>query len=885
MKPSPHDSSAWLVATKLHPPLLRADTIRRPRLEEALRRSVSSLPVTLLSAPAGYGKTTMLAALPHLLPDHRLAWVTLDSDDNDPIRFVGLLASALQRLHPECGGSAWPWLSGGAGGGTDLKRAVGALISDILTLLPDPFILVLDDLHFVTEPAVYIALEYLVDHQPPQLRLALGTRHDPPLRLARLAARRQLAELRRPDLGFSPAEAHQLLNETLGLNLSEAEVSILQERTEGWPAGLCLLAGPLGRLGADRGQLLAGLAHAERYALDFLAEEVLRDLPEDLRLFLLQTSVLPEMTPSLCRAVTGREDAGAVLEALYRQNLTIASITAEAEGEPVYRHHALFARLLSRLLERELPGELADLHRRAARAQRTAGRAIAHYLAAGLWDEAAQLMLPAGMDLLQRGMAETVRGWYTALPAEVRERYPHLTIQMARCEIHRGDYAAAGPLLRRARERFVAAGDPEGEANAISPLITVSYATDDRTSAALYLERALQLPQNPMLAVSSRLARAWLHLADCDWEAIERCIREALAIIHESGSPTANLIGVTYLSAPLAAVPGCIEPVERYCAEAAAPSLPQTPWRLGAEELATWPLLWRGRTEEALARAEAAEGFRRRLGGYPFIGNDLPVVLNLLHTARGDREAAGRAADCLVQRMEGAGRSRWMFHLHAAGRAMALLDRMDEARLLHRRLAELPVNMPLTEYLQQHLAGLLALLEGRQAEAAAALERAAGLEARLRNAWVGGSARLLQARLLLEQGKAEAALAAAEPVLATWERAGTPGFALPDGPAILPVLRLAAQRGTRAAARALQLFPRAATAAPAPSTATGLPEPLTHRECDVLRLLVAGRTNRQIGEELYITEETVKTHVAHILRKLDVTSRTQAAIRGRELGF
>ncbi|HYG56605.1 MAG TPA: AAA family ATPase, partial [Symbiobacteriaceae bacterium] len=225
------------MATKLHPPLVRSDTVRRPRLEEALGRAVSTLPFTLLSAPAGYGKTTMLAALPHLLPGHALAWITLDAEDNDPIRFVGLLTTALQRLHPDCGRSVWPWLSGGGTEGAGIKRAVGALINDILGCLPDPFILVLDDLHFVTEPAVHIALEYLLDHQPPQLHLAVGTRHDPPLRLARLAARRQLGELRRPDLSFSPDEARQLLNDTLGLSLSATEVTALQDRTEGWPAG------------------------------------------------------------------------------------------------------------------------------------------------------------------------------------------------------------------------------------------------------------------------------------------------------------------------------------------------------------------------------------------------------------------------------------------------------------------------------------------------------------------------------------------------------------------------------------------------------------------------------------------------------------------------
>ena len=889
------DTSAWLVATKLHPPLLRGETIRRPHLEEALCRSIGTLPLTLLSAPAGYGKTTMLAALPHLLPDCPLAWVTLDSEDNDPIRFIGLLATALQRLHPECGRSVWPQLSGGAAEGAGLKRAVGALVGDIFTRLPEPFILVLDDLHFVSEPAVYVALEYLLDHQPPQMHIAVGTRHDPPLRLARMAARRQLAELRRPDLGFSQSEAHLLLNETLGLSLSEAEVAALQERTEGWPAGLCLLAGPIGRMGtpADRTQFMAAIAHTERYALDFLAEEVLRNLPDDLRQFLMQTSILAEMSPATCRAVTQREDAGDVLDGLYRQNLTIASISSGAEGEPVYRHHALFARLLTRQLEREMPGAMPELHRRAASVQKTPGRAFAHYLAAGAWDDAATVIIQSGMDLLRRGMADSVRTWYGALPAATRAAHPHLSVLMGRCEIHRGAYGAAAALLSQAREAFVAANDAAGEADALTSLITVNYATNDRSATAGLVERAFQLPLSPMGQVAAHLARAWLRRTTYHWAGSHADIVEALDILHATGDRRADMVGIPYMSAVMAAVPGCLELTERYCAEASVRTPPETAWRLGAEELGAWPLLWRGRTEEALTRAEAAEALRQRLGGYPFLGTDLPIMLTILYMARGDLEAAGRAADTLVGRVDTAGRSKWMFHMHAAGRALALLGRHAEAHGMQQRLAELQDDLLLSHYFRDHLAGLLALLEGRQSDAATALDRAANLEVKLPIAWVGGSARLLKARLLLDQGRREEALAVVTPVLGEWEQAGIPGCALLDGPAGLPVLQYAAERGNATSARLLRFFPEPARTpqipSPAPTATPGafaaLPETLTQRECDVLKLIVAGRTNRQIGEELYITEETVKSHVVRILRKLDVTSRTQAAMRGRELGI
>lgn len=884
------DASAWLVATKLQAPLPRTDTVRRPHLEEALSRSVSTLPLTLLSAPAGYGKTTLLASLPRLLPGAKLAWITLDAEENDPARFIGLLTLALQRLDPRVGASVWPLLAGGLGDGAGLKRAVAMLLNEVVQWLPEPFVLVLDDLHAVTEPAVHVALEHLLDHLPPQMHLAVGTRHDPPLRLARLAARRQLNELRRPDLQFTPRETTALLNETLGLSLSEAEVAELQARTEGWPAGLCLLAFPLGRVGSGEGRarFLAAVSSMERHALDFLADEVLTGLPEGLRHFLLQSAVLTEMTPSACQAVTGREDAAEVLEQLYRQNLTIAALGQEAGGEPVYRHHALFAQLLRRQLERELPGEVAGLHRRAAEAARTPGRAIAHYLAAGLWPEAARLMAQAGGRLLHSGMTETVLGWIGSLPEEARAAAPRLQIIMGACELHRGNFGAALRLYEAGRAACAAAGDAAGEGEALSAQLTVVMQGTELSAVARLVAEASALPLSPMARVRVLLSGAFLDTATDNWAGACAKVGEALAIPRVTGDRQADLVGLTFLSAPLLAVPGCQELTERYCAEAGELAPPDTAWRLGARELEAWLLLWRGKTSAATARATEAEALRQRLGGFPFVGNDLPVILGLLAFAYGDLEAAGQHTETLLRRMETAPRSRLSLYLHAAGRALALLGRHAEARAVWVRLSGLPGGLPFTAYLSEHLAGLLALLTGQRAEAAAVLERAVQLELQLPIAWVGGSARLLQASLLLEQGHPEAAYAIVTDLVAQWEHAGTEGCALLDGPAGLPALRFAARRGHRGAARLAALHSAAvevAAANRAGTAAAALPEALTQRESDVLRLIAAGYTNPQIGKELFITVETVKSHVARILQKLGVSSRTQAATLGRDLGL
>lgn len=229
------DTSSWYIATQLHPPNVRNDIIRRPHLEEVLCRFVSELPLTLISAPAGYGKTTLLSALPSLFPNSPLAWITLEEEDNDPIRFVSLLVTALQRLHQSCGQAVWPLIAGGEISDVVLKHAAGILMNDIELYLTSHFILVLEDLHVVTQQVIFTVLDHLLDQLPKNMHVVLGTRYDPPLRLARLAVIRKMGELRRSELSFTSYEANQLLNDTLKLNLSPDEVTALQKKTEGWP--------------------------------------------------------------------------------------------------------------------------------------------------------------------------------------------------------------------------------------------------------------------------------------------------------------------------------------------------------------------------------------------------------------------------------------------------------------------------------------------------------------------------------------------------------------------------------------------------------------------------------------------------------------------------
>lgn len=883
--------TSWLVQTKLHPPVLRRDTIARPRLQAALQQAVAQAPVTLVSAPAGYGKTTLLASLPQLMDDHPLAWVSLDEEDNDPTRFLATLIAALQRLHPDCGSLAATWLSGGLGAAGDqgarLRRITGALINDVLKWLPRPFVLVLDDLHVLTDASLYVALDYLIDHLPPQMRLVIGTRHDPPLPIARLAARRQLAELRRLDLSFTAAEAALLLNETLGLNLPPADLAALQERTEGWAVGLCLLASSLERMRSpeQRAAFFSGMTQSERYIFDFLADEVLRTQPPDVRTFLLQTAILADLTPSACRAVTGRADSEELLDELYRRNLFLVAAGDLSALEPTYRYHALFARFLQRQLEREMGDQLADLHRRAAEAQTAPGRAIAHYLAAGLWEPAALAMERAGLEMLDRGMFETLRSWYAALPEEVRSGHPILLQLIGASEIHRGDYRAARELAERARLLFVAQGNPFGEASSLSSLMTLASQDGDMEQVKALTERALALPMSPLGQTTLYMSLAWIDILEERWAETAGHLATGFDVALEKQHRAAALAAAVYLGPVVMASPGCLELAEAFCDRASSFAMDGSPLRLALDEIKTYALALRGRVDEALALGEATEALKEQLGGYPVLGVDLVGILALIHACRGDAEAAGKYLALLERRAPSGIVMLQPFWSHSAGRTYALLGQLDEAQLCYDRLcAPSPRRaFPLVPVLQDRLGGLIALLEHRHADAEALLTRAARREEQVPVAAAGGSARMLLARLYLEQQRPDEALATAEPVLSGWEAAATPGRAILDGPVILPVLRLAAARGHAFAARLLRLFPAGGESEAA--AVPGLPEPLSPREMDVLQLLAAGDSNRAIAQRLFLSEETVKSHVARLLRKLDVASRTQAAARGRGLGL
>ncbi|MFQ5858013.1 MAG: LuxR C-terminal-related transcriptional regulator [Anaerolineae bacterium] len=920
----------WLAQTKLHPPLLHEDVIPRPRLLDALHHALTSYPLTLVSAPAGYGKTTLLSDFGFRISDfglgrtdddqirnpqsairNRVAWLTLDEEDNDTTRFLTALIAALRRLNPACGTTAQAVLAGLPSPGAEARRIVGVLINDVLETLPDPFALILDDLHLITESTVFVALDYLLEHLPPQMHLAVGTRQDPLLALARLRARGQLAELRLPDLRFTPEETTAFLNDQLHLGLSPADLTALHDRTEGWPAGLRLLAGSLERIPspADRTAFIQNLAQTDRHVFSFLAEEVLNHQEPATRTFLLETSILSELTPALCQAVTGRADAGEVLEEVYRRNLFVVAVGPQEEergkgkkgtGEslvalfpyqlfPSYRYHALFAEFLRRRLAREMPERMPDLHRRAAEAQRgTPSRAIRHYLAAEMWEEAAQTIEEVGGQLLQQGLVNALTGWIHALPAPAREARPRLAYLLGICAWQKGDLDTAQSLLEEARRGFEAAGDEAAQGEVLAEMASCAFLQADFERGAALSDGALARPLSPHTRLQSLMGRSSLALMRGDWAQAEADFEAARAITQESADPDVLGLLIMRLNPSYALLPGGVDHMERICHQARAHFGDQvSPMRLIIEELTALIHLWRGRLEEAIRVGESALAIKERLGGSLFMGADAAAILAGAHVARGDYAAAEPFYDLVLQglKQEALAGITMPAFLFVLGRGYWLQGRLEEARQMYAQMcaAENPRELPMASVFRAQMSGLLAMAEERYDDAERAFRRAVSLQQEERVSVVFGNPRVMLAHLYLGQNRPEEALVELAPALAECERQGTPGFILSYGAAAVPVLRLAVERGVHPtfAAHLLDLLgvseePRAVRV---PETG----EILTPREVEVLRLIATGDSNRQIAEQLVISEHTVKTHVHHILRKLGVATRTEAAARTRTL--
>jgi LuxR family transcriptional regulator, maltose regulon positive regulatory protein len=902
-----------LLATKLHVPRTRTGFVVRPRLADRLAQAQGG-ELTLVCAPAGFGKTALLADWARRDP-RPVAWLSLDDADNDPVRFWRHVAAALDEMRPGVADRVAALLQGLQP--TSFEALVTTLVNE-LAGVAEELVLVLDDYHLIQAPAVHQSVGFLLEHLPAQLRLVLASRADPPLPLARLRARGLLAELREHDLRFTPQDAAALLHAAVGPELPEAAVAVLQDRTEGWVAGLQLAALSL----QGRGNIAAfveGFSGSHRYVLDYLTQEVLDRQPDHLVRFLLATSVLARLSGPLCDAVTGRADSQRLLEQVERANLFLLPLD-EVRGW--WRYHHLFADLLRARLQREQPERVPELHTSAAAWSQQHGLvddAVRHALAAGDAAWAARLIEQHWDAMLWRSEDVTFRRWLEALPAELVRSRPRLCLAQAHGALLSGRLEAVEPLLADAERAYAAdAEEPyepsAGRAVSLLANLPAAIALARALLARLYgdAERTLEFGQQALtyLTDADRTLRQFAEysLAVADWlggRLVEA--EQALAgLIAEQLPAGARYVALLYhdlgqVQRARGHLGAALHTYERTFGIASQAGRPLPPAGIAHVDIAE-VLYERGELDAALGHATRGVALSRQLGRARQLGAGL-AILAWIRQAQGDRTGA-LAAVREAERVPLSPALVGLLNPLPVVRARLVLangEVADVARWVQQRglgADDEPSYPREREYLV-----LVRVLLAQQApgRALGLLERLHALAAAQQRTGSVIEVRTLQALALDAGGDRAAALEALAEALTLGAPAGYVRVFVDEGPLIAALLHqlLVGQRQQVALAgaapreylaRLADAFEQAGLPIRPPTgrggvVVAGLVEPLTARELEVLQLLAAGEPNRAIAERLVVTPETVKKHLSHLFDKLGVANRTQAVTRARELGL
>ncbi len=537
-----------LLTTKLHPPRGGGDVVARPALLARLSAGLSRR-LTLVDAPAGWGKTTLLSRWREAEAEAvAFAWVSLDDGDNDPVWFWTYLVEALRTVEPGAGATTLALVRNP--GTSILEVGLPTLLNEAAAF-SRRVVLVVDDYHVIENSAIHEAVAFLVEHLPPTLHLVLSTRLDPPLPLPRLRARGELAEIRAEALRFTGDETATLLNDVLGLGLEPGDVALLQDRAEGWVAGLYLAALSLqGR--ADPHRFIADFAGDERHIMDYLGAEVLERQPEALRTFLLHTSILDRMSGPACNAVTGGSGSAARLEEIERSNLFLVALDTKRQW---YRYHRLFRQLLRHELEIREPGQAVLLHRRAADWHRREGaipEAIHHAFAAGDDGDAAELVASHWNTIFNEGRLATVAGWLDTLAEERVLGDPRLCVARAWIAMDLGRLEEVGRWTEAAAERAPADPMPDGsslDAAVALHRLVASVKLGDLGRAVAAAGRAVELESdgNAFRRVVARIVegvtRYWRGDAGGATEALE----EAAELARQADNKLGAIYALGYL--------------------------------------------------------------------------------------------------------------------------------------------------------------------------------------------------------------------------------------------------------------------------------------------------------------------------------------------------
>ncbi|MBK9715068.1 MAG: AAA family ATPase [Kouleothrix sp.] len=888
---------ANVLATKLFVPPARTNLVVRPRLFERLEAG-SQHKLTLIAAPAGFGKTTLVSAWLAMY-QRPTAWLSLDKGDSDPIRFLTYLFAALQTIAPTLGAGVVGVLQSSQP--PPIEAILTALLNDITTL-PDKLLLVFDDYHLIDAKPVDAALAFLLDHLPPQLHLVIATREDPQLPLARLRARGQLTELRAADLRFTPTEAAAFLREAMGLNLSAEDVAALETRTEGWIAGLQLAA--LSMQGQhDATSFIQSFTGSHHFVLDYLLEEVLTQQSARVQMFLLRTSILDRLCGPLCDAVL-RDDTGSgqtTLEYLDHANLFLVPLDNERRW---YRYHHLFVDLLRQRLHQSAAAPTrddgdgaAELHRRASQWYEDQGleiEAFQHAAAAGDVARAERLIEGAGVPLHFRGARTLVLNWLESLPTTVLDARPALWVAYVTLLTFEGDQTVE--LKLQAAEAALSGAEPGdttqnllGHIAALRAMLAVPQ--HDVETVIAQARRALEYlhPTNLPLRTIATWALGYAYHLQGDRPAASRAYSDAIAISEASESSLTTIMATGGL--------GQIQEADNQL-HLAAESYRRVLDLVGepAQPIACEAYLGLARIAYQWNDLQAAEQhghqcwlLTRELESVDTFAS-YGIFLARLRLAQGDLSgaiAALESAETFVHRHH------FVFRMPdiAEAQVLVLLRQGDlEAAAQLAQTHDLPISQARVQLAQGDPSTALAMLYlvRRQVEA---------------KRWQDERLKVMVVEALAHHahGETDAAMHVLRDVLALAKPHGFLRLFVDEGPAMARLLSEAAALGIKPdyIDRLLAAFPSSElkvlsyefgskppnTQHSTLNTQHSLTEPLSHRELEVLHLISQGLSNREISERLFLALDTVKGHNQKIFSKLQVQRRTEAVSRARELGL
>lgn len=901
-------NSPHLLRSKYTIPPSRGTLVPRPQLVARIEQGIQEEHrVTLVSAPAGYGKTTLL----HLWMAHSsrpVSWVSLDDGDNDITRFLSYTIAALRTVHGDLGEDILDALR------SPRPPTTQELLVGLLNELTDrdrPTVMVYDDYHVIQSQRVHDCVTFLIEHLPADLHIILATRADPPLPLARLRANDQLTEARQADLGFDRAQIGAFLRQVMELDLDDRAVQELTSRTEGWIAGVQLAALAL-RSRVQQGDraiaaFIKSLGGDQRFILDYLVEQVLGRQSEDTRAFLRHTAILDRLNGSLCDAVTQGVNGEAMLETLDRDNLFVSPLD---DARTWYRYHGLWRDLLLRRLRQTEPERSIALHRRASGwyAKHDMPReAIEHALLGQDEERAAALIEELAETLFLGSEITSLIAWLDAVPEPVLQAHPRL------CAYHAIGLLFGGHPVADAQaclDRAFASADPalQAEATVVRALIA-TYQGKRELAIDLSQQALAALPQNRLFMRSLMAGYLSLyHVQNGALELAERDLTESLRVGRETGNLTTIVLALCHM-AEMAMIGGHLDRGERLYRQALDES------QLG-EDRRLRPiggLAMSGLGRLLLERNQLAKAEHLLVRGTDLVSQwgstgaiQGHVGLSQLRTITGDLTSAQKHIDqarrlavqfdamqmddfyvdlaqarLWVRTGDLARAARWARARHLDGQELD--PKAERGALTFLRATEYVILAQLRLGQDRPMEGLGILVPLREASA--------------QQGWTWIEIKALVCEAIAHQtlGNRGAALTAISRALTLGQRGGFARCFVDEGSRIEGLLRMAAAHAveTRYVASLLATLDCETHPSPTPppsdlvnddSYGTGV-EPLSARELEILHLLAAGQSNKEIAHTLVIALGTVKKHLRNIYGKLQVHSRTEAIARGHTLGL